>query len=90
MTNISSTPGSAAPEPPAVSREPSIRRSIQQQQQDEEEDEVDSGLDYRDLERVKTELFIPNTGPYFTYNRVPWTLNIRKEVSYSLKSLSKA
>ena len=38
-------------------------------------------VDYRELERIKTELFGENKGPYFTYNRVPWVLEVRKEVT---------
>merc|ERR1719468_602757 len=36
--------------------------------------------DYQALEEVKTQIHTPNTNNFFTYNRVPWTLKIRKEV----------
>merc|ERR1712083_457942 len=32
------------------------------------------------LEEVKTQIHPPNSSNFFTYNRVPWTLKIRKEV----------
>ena len=81
--DFSRTAGSTTTEdlPAPATREPSIRRSTQQQEQDDDdEDETDSGFDSQYLEKVKTELYAPNTGPHFTYNRVPWTLSIRKEV----------
>ena len=36
--------------------------------------------DYQALEEVKTQFHAPNTHQFFTYNRVPWALKIRKEV----------
>ena len=36
--------------------------------------------DYQALEDTKTQIHQPNTQSFFTYNRVPWTLKIRKEV----------
>ena len=49
------------------------------------DDEPDVGrvdlADLRDLEKVKTELFSGQHGPYLTYSSVPWTLEVRKEVS---------
>ena len=36
--------------------------------------------DYQALEEVKTQYHPPNTHQFFTYNRVPWTLKIRKEI----------
>jgi myosin-15 len=36
--------------------------------------------DYQALEEVKTQIHPPNSSNFFTYNRVPWTLKIRKEV----------
>ena len=44
--------------------------------------EVDSEppVDYRELEEIKTQLFGENKGPYYTYDRVPWVLEVRKEV----------
>lgn len=36
--------------------------------------------DYQALEETKTTLHPPNTQSFLTYNRVPWTLKIRKEV----------
>jgi hypothetical protein len=35
----------------------------------------------KNLEMVKTKLFGPSSAAYFTYNRVTWRLNVRKEVS---------
>jgi hypothetical protein len=35
----------------------------------------------KNLELVKTKLFGPSSAAYFTYNRVTWRLNVRKEVS---------
>merc|ERR1712088_854406 len=32
------------------------------------------------MEETKTQIHPPNTQSFFTYNRVPWTLKIRKEV----------
>ncbi|XP_069684992.1 unconventional myosin-XV isoform X2 [Periplaneta americana] len=34
----------------------------------------------KNLEMVKTKIFGPSTAAYFTYNRVTWRLNVRKEV----------
>jgi hypothetical protein len=41
----------------------------------------------KNLEMLKTKLFGPSSAAYFTYNRVTWRLNVRKEVSihYSQK-----
>merc|ERR1711899_245776 len=36
--------------------------------------------DYQAMEETKTQIHPPNTQSFFTYNRVPWTLKIRKEV----------
>ncbi len=36
--------------------------------------------DYQTLESIKTVLHPPNTQNFISYNRVPWTLKIRKEV----------
>jgi hypothetical protein len=35
----------------------------------------------KNLEMAKTKLFGPSSAAYFTYNRVTWRLNVRKEVS---------
>ena len=78
---------SPVPPPLPPPREPGVtRRSVSPAPPDPvtsepEPPEPEPTFDYRELERVKTQLFPPNTGPYFTYNRVPWTLHIRKEVS---------
>lgn len=49
-------------------------------------------LDRRDLDRsvetTKTKLFNPSSAAYFTYNRVPWRLNIKKEVFAPNEALS--
>ena len=37
-------------------------------------------IDYAGFERVITELFPQNKKFFLTYNKVPWTLHIRKEV----------
>jgi len=37
-------------------------------------------VDIKALEKVNTELFPQNMGPYITYHRVPWQLEIRKEI----------
>ncbi len=41
---------------------------------------VDDEDDYQTLENIKTVLHPPNTQNFITYNKVPWTLKIRKEV----------
>ena len=61
----------------APPRTPSVRSSKT------EDDDTESTLaDLRALEKVQTSLFPVGLGPYLTYNRVPWALEIRKEVSW--------
>ncbi|KAJ1528092.1 hypothetical protein ONE63_008008 [Megalurothrips usitatus] len=49
-------------------------------------------LDRRDLDRsvetTKTKLFGPSSAAYFTYNRVAWRLNVKKEVFAPNEALS--
>lgn len=51
-------------------------------------------LDRRDMDRdrsvetTKTKLFGPSTAAYFTYNRVAWRLNVKKEVFAPNEALS--
>ncbi|XP_014679793.1 PREDICTED: unconventional myosin-XVB-like, partial [Priapulus caudatus] len=36
--------------------------------------------DERSLERMRTQLYAPSTSAFFSYNKVPWELHVRKEV----------
>ena len=39
-------------------------------------------IDYAALERVVTELYTQNKDVFLTYHNVPWTLHVRKEVTF--------
>ena len=41
---------------------------------------LDDDFNVRTLENVQSKLFAPLNAPFFTYNKVPWTLHVRKEV----------
>lgn len=49
--------------------------------------QFDDDLAARALESIHTKLYGPLNAPYFTYNTVPWTLHVRKEVNTSTYSL---
>lgn len=36
--------------------------------------------DYQTLERIKSVVHPPYSATHFSYNRVPWTLRVRKEI----------
>ena len=42
--------------------------------------QFDDDLAARALESIHTKLYGPLNAPFFTYNTVPWTLHVRKEV----------
>ena len=41
---------------------------------------LEEDLTTRALENIQTKLYGPLNAPFFTYNMVPWTLHVRKEV----------
>ena len=47
----------------------------------------DDELANQALEGIHTKLYGPLNAPFFTYNTVPWTLHVRKEVKNFLRFL---
>ena len=45
-----------------------------------ESDQMNAAFDIRSLDNKRTVLHAQSADPFYTYERVPWTLEIRKEV----------
>lgn len=52
--------------------------------EDQRKSSIDDELATRALESIHTKLYGPLNAPFFTYNNVPWTLHVRKEVKFNL------
>ncbi|XP_046641646.1 unconventional myosin-XV-like isoform X4 [Daphnia pulicaria] len=48
--------------------------------EDQRKSSIDDELATRALESIHTKLYGPLNAPFFTYNNVPWTLHVRKEL----------
>ena len=70
------SPRSAYEDPPYLFEQ---KASVESRMPTRSLDEVDSA---RSETLVHTVLFSQSTGPFLTYQRVPWQLHLRKEVQY--------
>ncbi|CAM1303396.1 Uncharacterised protein PB.4102, partial [Pycnogonum litorale] len=91
-------PQKKRPPPPVVPERVSSRKGYSDQIEFEESSEflqpvddikspVVDDVERRTLESIKTKFYPPTSAAYFSYNRVPWEIQIRKEVFSPLERI---
>lgn len=81
---FSSSPSTTCSETNGISLstgvEPRSLASLPYHGDDSRQVSIEDELTARALESIQTKLYGPLNAPFFTYNNVPWTLHVRKEV----------